>query len=52
MVQWLGPDAFTAGSLGSVPGWETEIPQTTLQPKKKKGKGMGLCVLKDAVYAL
>ena len=47
----MGPDAFTAGSLGSVPGWETEIPQTTLQPKKK-GKGMGLYVLKDAVYAL
>ena len=27
MVQWLGLSAFTAGALGSVPGWGTKILQ-------------------------
>jgi len=26
-VQWLGLGAFTAGALGSIPGWGTKIPQ-------------------------
>ena len=26
VAQWLGPGAFTAVSLGSVPGWGTKIP--------------------------
>lgn len=27
VVQWLGISAFTAESSGSIPGWETKIPQ-------------------------
>ena len=27
VVQWLGLHAFTAEGLGSVPGWETMVPQ-------------------------
>ena len=27
VVQWLGLRAFTAESLGSIPGWGTKIPQ-------------------------
>ena len=31
-VQWLGPGAFTAEDLGSIPGQGTKIPQAA-QPK-------------------
>ena len=36
MVQCLGPCAFTARALGSVPGWGTKILQGTWCGKKKK----------------
>ena len=36
MVQWLGLCSFTAKGLGSIPGWETKIPQAMWYRKKKK----------------
>ena len=35
-VQWLGLCASTAGGLGSIPGQGTEVPQVSVQGKKKK----------------
>ena len=35
MIHVLGPRAFTARSLGSVPGQGTKVPQK-VQPKRKK----------------
>ena len=39
-VQWLGPHAFTAKGLSSIPGQGTKILQATQlgQKKKKRGK--------------
>ena len=37
-VQWLGPGAFTAVVLGSVPGWGTKILQAAWHGQKKKEK--------------
>ena len=34
VVQWLGLWPFTAGSMGSIPGWGTEIPQAGWYGKK------------------
>ena len=31
-----GFSTFTAGAPGSIPNWETKIPQTTQKKKKKK----------------
>ena len=39
MVQWLGLGAFTAESLGSIPGRGTKIPQATRHGQKEKGGG-------------
>ena len=36
VVQWLGLGAFTAESLGSVPGCGTNIPQAVRCGQKKK----------------
>ena len=36
MVQWLGLHTFTAEGASSIPGQGAEIPQATLQQKKKK----------------
>ena len=35
-VQWLGHHAFTAGGLGSIPGWRIKILQPIRLAKKKK----------------
>ena len=35
-VQWLGHLAFTAEAAGSIPGWETEIPQAAQLGQNKK----------------
>nr|XP_058938824.1 ubiquitin-ribosomal protein eS31 fusion protein-like [Kogia breviceps] len=35
VVQWLGLCTLTAEGPGSIPGWETKIPQAT-RPKEKK----------------
>ena len=36
-VQWLRFQAFTADSLGLIPGWGTKIPQASLHsPENKK----------------
>ena len=40
-VQWLGLSTFSAGSLDSIPGWGTRIPQTprgVIREKKKEDK--------------
>ena len=37
-VQWLGPGAFTAVVVGSVPGWGTKILQAAWHGQKKKKK--------------
>ena len=42
-VQWLGPGAFTAMALGSVPGQGTKIPQATWCRQKRK-KVKTLCL--------
>ena len=34
-VQWLGPCAFTAEGLGSIPGLGTNIPQAAQHSQKK-----------------
>ena len=46
VVQWLGLCAFTAESLGSVPGWGTKIPQAVRCGQKKKKR---LCAHMQAV---
>ena len=38
VVQWLGLSAFTAESLGSIPGRGTKIPQAVRHGKMKKQK--------------
>ena len=35
MVEWLGMESFIAGSLGSIPGQGTKIPQAALCGQKK-----------------
>ena len=35
MVQWLGMESFIAGSLGSIPGQGTKIPQAAQCGQKK-----------------
>ena len=35
-VQWLGLRASTARGSGSIPGWETKIPQAAQCSQKKK----------------
>ena len=42
-VQWLGPGAFTAMALGSVPGWGSKILQATWCGQKRK-KVKTLCL--------
>ena len=37
-VQWLEPHAFTAESLGSIPGWGTKILQAMYSMIKKQIK--------------
>ena len=37
LVSWLGLCTSNAGSVGSIPGWETKIPQAA-QPKNLKKK--------------
>ena len=39
MVQWLGPGAFTAGGLESIPGQGTKIPQATWHDQQQKQSG-------------
>ena len=34
-VQWLGLCAFTAKGMGSIPGWETKIPQATQHDQRQ-----------------
>ena len=34
-TQWLGLHALTAKSLGSIPGWETKVPQAAQCMRKK-----------------
>ena len=41
VVQWLGLQASTAGDPGSIPGWETKIPQLRGTAKKLKRKKKG-----------
>ena len=36
VVQWLRLGAFTAVSLGSIPGWGTKVPRPCGTAKKKK----------------
>ena len=36
MVQWLGIRASTEGDVGSIPDWETKIPQASWPGQKKK----------------
>ena len=36
MVQWLRLGAFTAGGAGSIPGWETKIPNAEQVQKINK----------------
>ena len=38
MVQWLGLGALTAEGLGSIPDWETKIPQAEWHNKTKQNK--------------
>ena len=38
VVQSLGLCASTAGGLGSIPGWETRIPQASQHSQRKKKK--------------
>ena len=38
LVQWLGPLAFTAEGLGSIPSWGTKIPQAMRHGQRKKGR--------------
>ena len=38
VVQSLGLCASTAGDLGSIPGWETRIPQASQHSQRKKKK--------------
>ena len=37
-VQWLGPNAFAAEDLGSIPDQGIKIPQATQSSQKKKKK--------------
>ena len=41
-VQWLRPQASTAGGQGSIPGQGTKIPHTMLAQPKKKKKDRGI----------
>ena len=41
VVQWLGPCAFTAGGVGSIPGWGTKILQAAGHGQNKKQKKFG-----------
>ena len=36
LIQWLGLQASTAAVIGSIPGWETKIPQTTWSGQENK----------------
>ena len=36
VVQWLRFCTSTAGVVGSIPGWETKVPQATWQDKNKQ----------------
>ena len=42
MVRWLGHCAYTAGGVGSIPGWGTRILHATRHgpPPKKNDEGM------------
>ena len=58
-VQWLQLPAFTAQSLGSIPGWETKILQVVQcgQKRKKKrqrsrGTGSWFCLKEYNVFEL
>ena len=39
-VQWLGLCTSTAGSMGSIPGWGTKMPQAAQHSQKKKKDGL------------
>ena len=36
VVLWLGLCTATAGSVGSIPGWGTKIPQALVPPRRKR----------------
>lgn len=38
MAQWLGPQAFTAGGMGSIAGWGAKILHSMQYSLKKKKK--------------
>ena len=41
MVQWLRLHTSTAGGAGSIPGWETKIPNAVQCGQKKKKNKRG-----------
>ena len=41
---------FTAGGVGSIPGWGTKIPYTAWHGKKKKSEILGKLYLSEAFF--